>query len=185
MLSMLTSKPTDPVGCDYGVLAARIRQGDPAGVEELHRFLSRGVRFLVDRKVPASQADGCVQVVFDRVIGGLRSGALGESAWLVEYVHAHLETHIREIQGRRPPMEKGPSPTGQPPVTEEHRRIGEDLLRDLAPGERQSLERFYAGGDDDRQTRRELGMPAAEFRALRARVRGRFRKLCRHDPPAV
>jgi hypothetical protein len=82
-------------------------------------------------------------------------------------------------------MGKGSSAAGQPPVTEEHRRIGEDLLRDLAPGERQSLERFYAGGDDDRQTRRELGMPAAEFRALRARVRHRFRKLCRHDPPAV
>ena len=179
-----TPKP-DPVRFDPGVLAAGIRLEDPAGAEELRRLLSRGVRFLAKRKLPASQADGCVQVVLERVIGGLPSGAPGKSAGLVEYVYAHLAAHIREIQDRRPPMESASSGAGEPPVTEEHRQVVEHLLRGLTPNERQSLARFYVGGSDARQPRRELGMPVAEFRALRVRVRRLFRELCRHDSPTA
>jgi hypothetical protein len=144
-------------------------------VEELHRLLSRGVRFLVARQLPASQVDGCVRVVFDRVIHGIQSGDLGDPVRLLQYVRMHLTAHIREIQHKQMPIEDAPSLTSG---ADESRKIMQDLLLGLSQRERESLLRSYVNGHDDQRIWRELHMPAAEFQALRVRVKARFHELC-------
>jgi DNA-directed RNA polymerase specialized sigma24 family protein len=76
---------------------------------------------------------------------------------------------IREIQDEQSPLQPVPDPPG---AAGGHGHIMQDLLAGLPPKERASLIRYYVRGQDEQRICRELGMPAAEFRALRARVTG-------------
>ncbi|MCX6632140.1 MAG: hypothetical protein NTW28_31405 [Candidatus Solibacter sp.] len=146
-------------------------------MEELHGLLSCGIRFLVARKLHAWQVDDCVREVFDRVVRGIQSGDLGNPVRLVQYVRMHLTTHIREIQDQQMPGHTADS-SSLPCVTDEHRQVMQDLLLCLSPNERESMDRFFVQGHDDRRICRELRVPAAEFRSLRSRVKARFHELC-------
>lgn len=175
---MQAPESIDPVCDRLGPLVDRVRQGDSAGVEELHGLLGRGVRFLVARKLPVSQVDGCVREVFDRVIRGIQSGDLGNPVRLVQYARMHLVTHVREIQDKQMPRQHAPKATKLPCKTDEHRQVMQDLLLGLSVSERESMVRFLVQGHDDRRICRELCMPAAEFRSLRVRVKARFHERC-------
>ena len=157
-------------------LADGVRQGDSASVEELRRLVSRGVGCLAARELPASQVEGCVREVLDRVISGIQSGDLEDPVRLLQYVRLHLAARIREIWDKQMPMGAAPSLNR---VADARRRIMRDVLLELTPDERQSMVRFYLQGHDDRRICRELGMPAAEFQSLRASVKARFQELCR------
>jgi hypothetical protein len=154
-----------------------MRQGDSVSAAELYRPLNRGVRFLAARKLPASQVEGCVREVLDRVIRGVQSGGLGDPVRLGQYVRMHLTDRIREIQDKQMPVQDA-SDTGRSPcATDERRQVMQDLLLALSPSDRDSLIRFYVSGHDERRICRELRVPAAEFRALRVGVRSRFHEL--------
>jgi DNA-directed RNA polymerase specialized sigma24 family protein len=170
-----TQDSVDPICVHAGPLVDRVRQGDSAGVEELRRLLIRGLRFLVARKLPASQGDGCVDEVIERVIRGIQRGDLGNPLRLGQYVRMHLTTRTREIQQEQMPIE---DPSSLDSASCERRKIMQDLLLCLSPGERESLVHFYVQGHDEERICRELRMPAAEFRALRVRVKARFHELC-------
>lgn len=147
-------------------------------MEELHRLVSRGVRCLAARELPASLVDGCVREVLDRVIRGIQSGDLGDPVRLVQYVRLHLAARIREIWDKQMSMGAAPSINR---VADERRKIMRDVLLGLTPDERQSMVRYYAQGHDERRICSELGMLAAEFQSLRARVKTRFQELCRQS----
>jgi hypothetical protein len=175
---MQTPKSLNPICIAPGSLVERVRHGDSAGAEELRRLLSCGVRFLVARKLPNPQVDACVREVFDRVIRGIQCGCLGNPVRLEQFVHMHLTTHIREIQHKEMPEQHAPNATSLSCGTDEHWQIMRDLLLGLSPIERESLVRFYAQGHDEQRLCRDLCMPTAEFRSLRARVKSRFHELC-------
>ena len=156
-------------------LADRVRQGDSASVEELRRLVSRGVGCLAARELPASQVEGCVREVLDRVISGIQSGDLEDPVRLLQYVRLHLAARVREIWDKEMRMGDASSLTR---AADARRKIMRDVLLGLTPGERQSMVRFYVQGHDDRRIWRELHMPAAEFQSLRARVKARFQELC-------
>jgi DNA-binding NarL/FixJ family response regulator len=144
-------------------------------VEALRRLVSRGLGCLAARELPASQVDSCVRDVLDRVVRGIQSGDLDDPVRLVQYVRLHLAARIREIWDKQMPMRAA---AGLRSAADARRKIMRDVLLGLTPGERQSLVRFYVEGHDDRQICRELGVPAAEFQSLRARVKVRFQELC-------
>ena len=175
---MQSLKSTDPDCLNPVPLVDRVRRGDPAGADELHRLLGRGVRFLAARKLPASQVDGCVHEVFDRVAGGIQRGDLGDPERLVPFTRMHLTTRIREIQARQVPGQHAGETASLSCAADRRREVMQALLLGLPPNERESLIRFYVDGQDDRRICRELRMPTAEFRALRARVKSRFHELC-------
>lgn len=165
--------------CGHPVpLVDRVRRGDSAGAEELHRLLSRGVRFLVARKLPASRVDGCVREVFDRVACGIQRGDLANPERLVQFIRMHLTTCIREIQDRQMPGQHARNTASPPCAVDQRREVMQALLRGLSPSERESLIRFYVDGHDAQRICRELRTPEAEFRVLRVRVKSRFHELC-------
>lgn len=156
------------------VLADRVLQGDSASVEDLRRLVSRGLRCLAARELPASRVDGCVREVLDRVIRGIQSGDLGDPVRLVQYVRLHLAARIREIWDKEMPLGAA---SGLRSGADARRKIMRDVLLGLTPDERQSMVRFYVQGHGDRQICRDLGVPVAEFQSLRARVKARFQEL--------
>lgn len=182
---MQTREPIDPVCLHPGPLVDGVRQGDSVSAAELHRLLNRGVRFVAARKLPASQVEGCVLEVLDRVKWGIQSGGLDDPARLGQYVRVQLTAHIREIQDKQMPAQDAPKTDRSPCVTDERRQVMQDLLLGLSPGERDSLIRFYVDGHDEERICRELRVPAAEFRALRVRVKSRFHELCQRGAGGV
>ncbi len=157
----------DPVCVLAGALVDKVRERDGASEEELRRLLSRGVRFLVARKLPARQVEACVGEVLDRAIQGIQSGSFDDPVRLVQGVRRQIAVRVREIQ-----LENA---AGQ------RRRIMQEILRGLSPRERESLLRSYVQGQDDERIGAELRMPPAESRSLRGRVRARFHEVCRQD----
>ena len=162
---------SDSIDVAPGPLVDRVRHGDSAGVEELRQLLGCGIRYLVARELPASQVNGCTQDVLDRVTRGIQNGDLGNPARLVQYVRTHLATRMREIQHEQGPREDVPIPDSSV-------KIMQDLLLSLSQTERESLDRYYVRGQDDRQICRELHVPATEFRSLKMRVKARFYEVC-------
>jgi hypothetical protein len=143
-------------------------------VEDLRRLVSRGLRCLAARELPASRVEGCVREVLDRVIRGIQSGDLGDPVRLVQYVRLHLAARIREIWDKEMPLGAA---SGIPVRSSGNRRGNRDVLLGLTPDERQSMLRFYVQGHGDPQICRDLGVPVAEFQSLRARVKARFQEL--------
>src|ERR1039458_3593704 len=135
---------SDSIDVAPGPLVDRVRHGDSAGVEEFRQFASCGIRYLVARELPASQVNGCTQDVLDRVTRGIQNGDLGNPARLVQYVRTHLATRMREIQYEQGPREDVPIPDGSV-------KIMQDLPLILWQSERESLDRYYVRGHDDRQ----------------------------------
>ena len=172
---MPTPESVDSICVEPETLADKVLQGDSKGVEELQRLVSRGLRCLAARELPASLVDGCVREVLDRAIRGIQSGDLDDPARLMPYLRLHLAAHIREIWDLPIPMGNAPSLNR---AADERRKIMRDVLLGLTPPERQSMVRFYVEGQDDRQICRELDMPEAEFQSLRAKVKARFQELC-------
>jgi len=173
------------MGVAPGLLVERVRQGDSAGVEELRRLLSRGIRFLVARKLPATEVDGCVGEVLDHVVRGIQSGDLGNPARLGQYVRMHLTTHIREAQDKQPAIQHACKTASAPCASDQHREVMQALLLGLSLCERESLIRFYVNGHGEEQICRELCMPVADFRTLRVRVNSRFHELCQQGAGGV
>ena len=97
---MPTPHSIDPTCAHAEALVERMCPGESSGVDELHRLLRRGLLFLAARKLPASQVDGCVREVFDRVVRGIQRGDLRNPVRLVHFARVHLTTYILEIQDK-------------------------------------------------------------------------------------
>jgi hypothetical protein len=125
--------------------------------------------------------EDAVREVLDRVIRGIQSEDLVDPLLLLPYVRTHLTTRIRETQEKQlTTMPSGDALTLRPGAGE-RRGIVQGILCGLSRRERESLSRFYFQRYDDERILRELGMPPAESRSLRAMVRTRFRELCQQS----
>src|SRR5712675_505283 len=91
---------------NWGQLVDRIREGDPAGMEELYRLFSRGVRFYLCRQLGPQELDDKVHDTFLVVVLAIRRGELREPERLMGFVRTivrrQVAAHIdRVVHSRR------------------------------------------------------------------------------------
>lgn len=61
---------------DWPYLVGKIRDGDPAGMEELYRLFSRGIRFYLCRQLGPQDLEDKVHDTFLIVVQAIRRGEL-------------------------------------------------------------------------------------------------------------
>jgi DNA-directed RNA polymerase specialized sigma24 family protein len=63
-------------------------------------------------------------------------------------------------------------------IAREQKQIALKVLRDLRPGDREGLVRFYLTGQSEEQICADLGLTPTRFRLIKSRARRRFEELC-------
>ena len=143
-------------------LLEQIGEGNRDAEHELWVHLSSGIRFFLSRQVGPDRAEELAEDVFRGLIDAIRGGDLCDPGGIPALVR-------REVQR---------AAAGEPHVS-----IGADafaaheILRWLPQNEREALLRYYHDGHPVGRICRELHMTAAQFRALKERVRIQFKNF--------
>ena len=98
--------PDTPSESSWASLVAKIRNDDPAGMEELYRVFSRGIRFYLWRQLGVQDLDDRLHDTFLIVAQAIRRGDLREPDRLMGFVRTvvrrQVAAHIDSaVQSRR------------------------------------------------------------------------------------
>jgi RNA polymerase sigma-70 factor, ECF subfamily len=177
---------------DWAGLVQRIREGDPAGMEELYRKFSRGVRFHICRQLGPQELDDKVHDTFLIVLQAIRGGELREPERLMGFIRTivkrQIAAHIdNAIQNRRDfqDLEPGgslPDERESPEesvISQERTEIMETVLRGISRRDREILTRFYLMEQTQEEICTEMDLSDTQFRLLKSRAKARFGELGR------
>src|SRR5262249_41140413 len=100
-LSEDDSGPDDPGApertTDWTDVVDRIRQGDPAALEELYLYFGRGARYFLMRRLGNDELEDRVHDVFLIVAAAIRNGELRDPARLPGYVKTVVRRTIAGV----------------------------------------------------------------------------------------
>ncbi len=168
----------------------RIRNGDPAGIEELCKVFYRGIRFFVARHLGPEEADDRVHDALLIVVQAIRRGELRDPARLPGYIRTVVRHMIANQIGRRVESRsrqvglecasaagaRGGNPEEQA-AAQERTEIMKEILRGLSRRDREVLTRFYLLEQSKQQICLEMALTETQFRLLKTRAKARFVKL--------
>ena len=171
-------------------LVRRIRQGEESGMEELYRVFGRGIRFYLCRQLGMQELDDKVHDTFLIVVQAIRRGDLREperlmgfvrtvvrrqvAAHIDQVVHSrreelHLDVGVRVVDARRNPE--------QHMAWQQKVEFMEEVLKRLAPRDREILTRFYLHEENQERICKEMKLTETQFRLLKSRAKARFGEL--------
>ena len=171
-------------------LVERIRNGDPAGLEELYRVFSKGIRFYLCRQVGPQDLDDKVHDLFLIIAQSIQKGDLREPERLMGYVRTivrrQVAAHIDDlVQARRnqTDLEHGmtlsdfrPNPERRM-MNEQNMALAMRILNSLHKREREVLMRFYLKEQTAPQICADMGLTETQFRLIKSRAKARFGEL--------
>ncbi|MEO8368278.1 MAG: sigma-70 family RNA polymerase sigma factor [Candidatus Solibacter sp.] len=168
----------------------RIREGDPAGMEELYAIFVKGVRFFLWRQLGPQDLDDKVHDVFLIITHSIQKGELREPDRLMGYVRTvvrrQVAMHIdNAVQSRRNQQAIDPSMTLSDHRPDPERRAIERENQDLAlrmlaglpKREREVLIRFYLQEQTAEQICQDLNLTETQFRLMKSRAKARYGEL--------
>lgn len=156
-------------------LLARVRSADAAATGELFRTLSAGLKLLIRRRLGAEGLDDRVREVFMEVVEGIQRDSVPTAETLPSFVRATLQRLLAGCAGDEPaPAPHAPASGGQNSV-----QAMREMLESLPEHEREALTRFYVLEQPAEQVIDEVGVSAADFRAIKTRARARFVEMRR------
>jgi len=177
---------------DWTGLVRRIREGDPAGMEELYRKFSRGVRFYLCRQLGPQELDDKVHDTFLIVLQAIRRGELREPERLMGFIRTivkrQIAAHIdNAVQSRRDFQDLEPGGTlpdaRESPeecvISLQRVEIMETVLRSISRRDREILTRFYLMEQTQEEICAEMDLSDTQFRLLKSRAKARFGELGR------
>ena len=187
------AKDASPISkVDWQSLVARIHAGDAAGMEELYRLFSRGIRYYLCRQLGPQELEDKVHDTFLIVVQAIRRGDLREPERLMGFVRTvvkrQVAAHIEQaIQSRRDfqPLDQGGevSARTQSPednsIERQEAEIMETVLRSISGRDREILTRFYLLEQPQEQICTEMQLTETQFRLLKSRAKTRFGELGR------
>ena len=167
------------VYADWTDFVARILSGQTDGMEELYQLFSRGIRFYVARQLGSDEVEGRVHDALAAVIHAIRHDEFRDPERLMGFVRTIVRTHAvaeRTVKSAESGEVRQENPEE---AVAFHRRIEliDRVLAGLSQRERDILTRFYVREQSQDQICRELNLPETRIRALKSRIKGRFREL--------
>lgn len=174
----------------WSSLVARVRAGDPAGMEELYRVFSKGVRFYLCRQLGPQDLDDKVHDVFLIITQSIQKGDLREPDRLMGYVRtvvrrqvaAHIDTAV-QTRRYQTDLDFGMALSDHDPdperriIERQHVELALRILKSLPKRDREVLTRFYLQEQPPDQICRETGLTETQFRLVKSRAKARFGAL--------
>jgi RNA polymerase sigma-70 factor, ECF subfamily len=165
----------------WAEVVRKIRAGDAAGIEDLYRALSDGVRASLIELVGAQSAEDWLHEILIVVLEAVRGGQLREPDRLMGFVRTvakrSVVAHIRNATAQRRrfvPEAEVQAPSKQSPDAgiAERERIEKirNVLRSLSARDREILERFYFKEQAAEQICGEMRLTVTQFRLYKSRA---------------
>ena len=173
-------------------LVRRIQADDPAGMEELYKVFSHGIRFYLCRQLGTQDLDDRVHDIFLSVTQSIRRGDVREPDRLMGYVRTVLRRQVASqigeiMQSRNSQLDletgmrlsdRRASPEAAA-IEQEHQQLAMRVLHGLKKRDREVLIRFYLKEQDADDICRDLDLTATQFRLIKSRAKSRFVELAK------
>ena len=177
---------------EWGVLVARVKAGEDAGMEQLYKLFSRGIRYYLCRQLGPQELEDKVHDTFLIVVNAIKRGDLREPERLMGFVRTVVRRQVaayieQAVHTRR---EQADLETGitvadrkQNPEQEAIIRQKADLMKSalaaLSQRDRDILVRFYLKEQPQEQICREMSLTETQFRLLKSRAKAKFGEIGR------
>jgi len=184
------SKGFTPV--EWGVLVAQVKAGQDAGMEQLYKLFSRGIRYYLCRQLGPQELEDKVHDTFLIVVNAIKRGDLREPERLMGFVRTVVRRQVaayieQAVHTRR---EQADIETGitvadrkQNPEQEAMLRQKAELMKSalaaLSQRDRDILVRFYLKEQPQEQICREMDLTETQFRLLKSRAKAKFGEIGR------
>jgi RNA polymerase sigma factor (sigma-70 family) len=173
-------------------LVESVSKGEEAGLEELYRLFSRGIRFYLCRQLGVQELDDKVHDTFLIVVQAIQRGELREPARLLGFIRTvvrrQVAAHIdRMVHSRkdRVDLDSGLRVADlcqdpeQEAIVQERTQLMREVLGGISLRDREILTRFYLHEQSQEQICREMRLSETQFRLLKSRAKARFGELGR------
>lgn len=185
-------RPTSFAPVDWGALVAQIKAGEDAGMEQLYKLFSRGIRYYLCRQLGPQELEDKVHDTFLIVVNAIKRGDLREperlmgfvrtvvrrqvAAYIEQAVHnrreqADLETGIAVADRKQNPEQEA--------ILRQKTELMKSALESLSQRDRDILVRFYLKEQPQEQICREMSLTETQFRLLKSRAKAKFGEIGR------
>jgi RNA polymerase sigma-70 factor, ECF subfamily len=187
------SRPRDPEipkEASWADLVARIRGGDPSGMEDLYQIFSKRVRYFLYQQLGPRDLDDKVHDVFVIAAQAIRNGDLREPERLMGYVRtvvrhqvsAYIADAVQARLGRTGPdgilslSDHNPDPESGA-IKRQNRELAMRVLDSIGKRDREILIRFYLKEQTPEEICRAMHLTETQFRLIKSRAKARFGEL--------
>ncbi|MCU1292044.1 MAG: polymerase, sigma-24 subunit, subfamily [Bryobacterales bacterium] len=181
-----------PAAIDWGALVEQVRAGDDAGMEQLYKLFSRGIRYYLCRQLGPQELEDKVHDTFLIVVNAIRRGDLREPDRLMGFVRtvvrrqvaAYIETAVH-TRREQTDLETGITVADrkqnpeQEAMMREKAALMKSVLGALSERDREILVRFYLKEQPQEQICEEMSLTETQFRLLKSRAKAKFGEIGR------
>lgn len=169
-----------PVTHDWAGLVSRIRNGEPAGLEQLYLTFGHGIRFHLSRHLSRANLEARFQEAFSILVRAIQRGDVLEPERLPGFIRTFLRGLVADSCESAENRE----------LTDEQTRVIEQkaagiraVLEQFSAQDREPLIRFYLQEKTLEQVCQELTLTQAQFSRLKSRAQAQFFKIGNKKPP--
>ena len=177
---------------DWGALVTQVKAGEDAGMEQLYKLFSRGIRYYLCRQLGPQELEDKVHDTFLIVVNAIRRGDLREPERLMGFVRTVVRRQVaayieQAVHNRREQtdLESGVAVADRKENPEQEEMIQQkaelmkSVLSCLSQRDRDILVRFYLLEQTQEQICREMQLTETQFRLLKSRAKAKFGEIGR------
>jgi RNA polymerase sigma-70 factor (ECF subfamily) len=177
---------------EWSALVAQIKAGEDAGMEQLYKLFSRGIRYYLCRQLGPQELEDKVHDTFLIVVNAIRRGDLREperlmgfvrtvvrrqvAAYIEQAVHTRREQADLETGSAVADRKQNPE---QEAIVRQKTELMRTVLQSLSQRDRDILVRFYLKEQPQEQICREMALTETQFRLLKSRAKAKFGEIGR------
>jgi RNA polymerase sigma-70 factor (ECF subfamily) len=172
---------------EWGLLVDQIKAGQDAGMEQLYKLFSRGIRYYLCRQLGPQELEDKVHDTFLIVVNAIRRGDLRDPERLMGFVRTVVRRQVaayieQAVHTRREQtdLETGISVADrkqnpeQEAIVRQKAELMKSALEALSKRDRDILVRFYLKEQTQEQICREMALTETQFRLLKSRAKAKF-----------
>jgi RNA polymerase sigma-70 factor, ECF subfamily len=177
---------------EWGTLVSQIKAGEEAGMEQLYKLFSRGIRYYLCRQLGPQELEDKVHDTFLIVVNAIKRGDLREPERLMGFVRtvvrrqvaAYIEqvVHTRreqtDLESGVTVVDRKQNPE-QEAIVRQKAELMKSVLEGLSKRDRDILVRFYLQEQPQEQICREMSLTETQFRLLKSRAKTKFGEIGR------
>jgi RNA polymerase sigma-70 factor, ECF subfamily len=177
---------------EWGTLVSQIKAGEDAGMEQLYKLFSRGIRYYLCRQLGPQELEDKVHDTFLIVVNAIKRGDLREPERLMGFVRTVVRRQVagyieNAVHTRRDQtdLEHGATVADrkhnpeQEAIIREKAELMRSSLQALSQRDRDILIRFYLKEQPQEQICEEMSLTETQFRLLKSRAKAKFGEIGR------